>query len=258
MKKGVCGNTNMAETIKRSGYDYVEENFSLLAAMTNEEFEQTVRKYKDIDIPVLATNGFFPGGFELYGDGDREKAASYVRRTMPRAAALGVKTVVIGSGRQRSIPVCKDRAECEEIFVCIVQDVAECAKEYGIDVVVEPLNRKETNFILTVADGAAIARKTGMDNVGVLVDFHHFTQNGERDDGLLCAEDLLWHAHLARPNDDRLVPTSPSDLPALQKWAKLLKDINYCGNISLEGLFADEIGKTLTLCRPLLDVFDKE
>jgi len=256
MKKGVCGNVGTAAAIKKYGYDYVEENFSALAAMTDDEFNVTANKYKEIGIPVLSTNGFFPGGFELYGDGDMDKAAAYVRRTMPRAASLGVKTVVIGSGRQRNIPCGRSYAECEEIFIGIVKDAASCAKGYGVDVVVEPLSYKETNFILTVSEGAQIARKTGADNVGVLVDFHHFSQNGERDDGLQCAADVLKHAHLARPDDDRLIPTSESDLPVMTKWAKMLRDINYTGNISLEGFFDPDFERTISLCRPLLDVFD--
>ena len=86
-----------------------------------------------------------------------------------------------------------------------------------------------------------------------MVDFFHFFMNG--DNGLGCAEGLLFHAHLARANPDRLMPTDESEKPTLKKWAAMLRAIDYRGDLSLEGFFGDDLETTLKLTRPLLDVF---
>lgn len=254
MKLGVCGSVNDAAIIKKCGFDYVEENLSRLASMTEGEFDLYAAEYKKIGVPVLSTNGFFPGGYDIYGASEND-IADYATRGISRAAALGVKTVVVGSGAARSIPVGADREEYEKKFCAVISSIADIAEKYGVVAVVEPLSRAETNLVNTVSDSVAVAKRTGRKNVGAMVDFFHFFMNGEQSDGLDCATGLLFHAHLARANPDRLMPTDEGELPTLEKWAKMLKGIGYKGDLSLEGFFGDDLEKTLALTRPLLEVF---
>lgn len=256
MKLGVCGSLGSAETIKKCGFDFVEENFSRLALMTDAEFSATADGYKKLGVAVLSTNGFLPGGYVVY-DKTPDEIEEFTARGMARAASLGVATVVIGSGAQRNIPAGADRAAYEGKFVKTVASVADIAKEYGINVVVEPLSRAETNLVNFVSESVAVAKATGRKNVGAMVDFFHFYMNGDGADELKCAKGTLCHAHLARANPDRLMPTSESELPTLGKWAAMLKGIGYGGNLSLEGFFGDDLEATLTKTRPLLDVFIK-
>lgn len=252
MKIGVCGGIGNARTIKKYGYDFVEENFSVISKLSDAEFEDVRARYEDIGIPVYSTNGFFPQGISVYGEDNARAAVEYAKRGLLRAAALGVKIVVIGSGAQRKIPASADRDGYEREFISLVSKIGAEAKQYGISIALEPLKFAETNFINTVADGARVSIMTGMDNVGTMVDFHHFSQNGERDDGLIFAAGKLIHAHIARPNDDRLIPTEISDAPVIEKWAKMLFDINYTGGISLEGFFGDDYEHTLGAAIKLL------
>ena len=254
MKLGVCGSVKEAAIIKKCGFDYVEENLSRLASMTDGEFDGYAAEYKRIGVPVLSTNGFFPGGFDIYGAPEND-IADYAERGISRAEALGVKTVVVGSGAARNIPSGADREEYEKKFCAVISSIADIAEKHGVAVVVEPLSRLETNLVNTVSDSVAVAKRTGRKNVGAMVDFFHFYMNGENDEGLNCAMGTLCHAHLARANPDRLMPTEKSDIPSLEKWAKMLRGIEYRGNLSLEGFFGDNLEKTLALTRPLLEVF---
>ena len=252
MKIGVCGGSKDAKTIKKHGYDYVEENFSVISSMTDAEFEKALSTYSDIGISVYSTNGFFPAGFEIYGEKNAGRALAYAESGLRRAAKLGVKIVIIGSGGQRRIPDNADRSAYEAEFVSLVGKIADEAGKYGISIAVEPLKYAETNFINTVADGVRICEKTGRKNVGTMVDFHHFSQNGESGDELIAAGEKLIHAHLARPNDDRLIPTDISDLPTIKKWAAMLAAADYKGNISLEGFFGENYEYTLGAAMGLL------
>ena len=252
MKLGVCGSLGTAGTIKKCGFDFVEENFSRLAAMTDGEFRDYAAGYEKLGVPVLSTNGFLPGGYVIYDKTPRE-IKEYAARGMARAASLGVKTVVIGSGAQRNIPDSADREEYEAKFVKTVASVASVAAGYGIKIAIEPLARAETNLVKIVSESVAVATRTEKKHVGAMVDFFHFFMNG--DDGLGCADGLLFHAHLARANPDRLMPTDKTELPTLEKWAAMLRAIGYDGDLSLEGFFGDDLETTLIKTRPLLDVF---
>ena len=55
----------------------------------------------------------------------------------------------------------------------------------------------------------------------------------ENESGVINNADSLMHAHIARPNEDRLSPKA-EDAEAVAGWAELLKGIGYDGAISLE------------------------
>lgn len=250
MKIGVCGGAHDAAVIKKYGYDFIEENFSSIAKLSDAQFETTLEAYSDIGLPVYSTNGFFPSGFVIYGAA--AAALEYAKRGLYRAARLGVKVVVIGSGGQRRVLDGMDKNECEAEFARLVGGIADEAAKYGISVSVEPLKYAETNLINTVSDGVRIAKMTGRANVGTMVDFHHFSQNGEDGDEIIRAGRALIHAHIARPNDDRLIPTGDEDVPVVEKWAKLLGAARYKGRISLEGFFGDDYEHTLAAAKKIL------
>jgi sugar phosphate isomerase/epimerase len=68
MKLGVCSNFRQAETVKKLGYDYIEEHFYRLSIYTEEEFEEAKKAYKNAGIEIYSTNCFFGPGVNLYSD----------------------------------------------------------------------------------------------------------------------------------------------------------------------------------------------
>ena len=47
MKLGVCSNFRQADTVKKLGYDYIEEHFYRLSIYTEEEYLDAKKAYKD-------------------------------------------------------------------------------------------------------------------------------------------------------------------------------------------------------------------
>ena len=256
MKFGVCCGVNNALTLKNAGYDYIEANFTSITTLSEQDFDAMLTEAGSLALPVYATNCFFPGDIDLYGEGAQQRVSEYAARGFSRVAKLGVKMCVIGSGKARNIPDGEDRAVIEQKFTDLLSVLGELAMPYGIKIAIEPLSFNETNFINKVGEAVALAEKCGKSNVGALVDFFHFHMNGEADDGLLCAKGRLFHAHIARPND-RQMPTE-NELPILEKWAALLAEIGYDGTLSLEGGYGKDFQQTLENTRPLLSVFGKK
>lgn len=253
MKLGVCGGAAQAEMIRAYGFDYVEETLNRIASMEDAAFAALAARYEAVGLPVYAYNGFFAWDMRLYSV-ELSAVRAYVERAFARAVALGGKVAVLGNGGARNIPEGMAVEAAKARFAEILAVCGECAEKHGMRIAVEPLRRAECNFIHTVADGCELAERSGSQAVGALVDFFHFHMNGEADDGLLCAQGRLYHAHIARPAPDRGVPTA-DDMPTLRKWAQMLSDIGYDVGLSLECSHSDDYEGDLRTAAETLTMF---
>ena len=256
MRIGVCADIEKATIIKErgiEGIDYIEENMSRLLALTDAEFEAVVREYEKLGIPVYSFNVFFGKEVELYSDEFLGGLEEYGRKAFSRAKALGGSICVIGSGKARNIPEGTSREAAEERFADILSILGRLAEDYGIKLAVEPLNRGETNFINTVSEAAAIARRVGRKNVGSIVDFYHFSVENESEESLFESGDQIIHAHFAMPKTRKALPRE-EDIATLAHWAELLRRINYSGAISVEARY-DDFGSELAEGSKYFDQF---
>lgn len=235
MKIGVCCNYDRWGIVAEAGYDYVEGNFSKIAKATDEEFDEMKRALEASGVRMEATNGFFSGDFQLYSKDDFETVKKNVREYcelgFARGAALGQKVAVIGSSGARNIREGYTKEEAEEQFCEVLRICGEVGAKYGVAVTVEPLNTKETNFIITFADGLDIVKKTNHPNVLAMIDLYHHAQNGEELSTLDGTEGILVHAHIARA--DRQTPI-PGDEAEIDPKIAYLKQVGYDVRISLE------------------------
>ena len=255
MKIGVCIHTGKAEFVKSLGYDFIEENLSMLEKADDEKFRTMQRNVERAGIPVYSFNTFFPTkGVSIYAPDAMEYIRGYTARAFERAEALGGKVCVFGSSKARYIEDGIDRAFAEQRLLDVLSLCGEMADKHGILIAVEPLNKNETNYINTVTDAAEVARRLNKKNVGALVDFYHFFMENEPDANVENAKDVLLHAHLARPNADRMAPRA-EDATTVAHWAELLKKTDYQGAISLECRYGDEFERLLTEATPLMQVF---
>lgn len=253
MKIGVCCNYDRWGIVADAGYDYVEGNFSKIAKATDEEFDEIKRALEASGVRMEATNGFFSGDFQLYSKDDFETVKKNVREYcelgFARGAALGQKVAVIGSSGARNIREGYTKEEAEEQFCEVLRICGEVGAKYGVAVTVEPLNTKETNFIITFADGLDIVKKTNHPNVLAMIDLYHHAQNGEELSTLDGTEGILVHAHLARA--DRQTPI-PGDEAEIDPKIAYLKQVGYDSRISLESKYTPDFETAIKNAYPLM------
>jgi sugar phosphate isomerase/epimerase len=256
MKFGVCsGKLSRLFAIMDAGYDYIEMNFANLALMTEEEFAQTRDALVAAGFCAETFNGFFKSNVVLYGESvDLDAIASYCETGFSRAAALGGKVAVLGSGGARSVPEGMTREQAEEQFCRVLTVCGDVALKHGMRIAIEPLRACECNYINLVSEGAALCRRVNHPAVKLLVDFFHFWCGDEPLSHLYEAADVLIHAHLARPNLDRKMPM-PEDRETVASWAKALRDIGYTGRLSLEGSHGDDFDESIRRTREYLNLF---
>ncbi len=235
MKLGItCNKFCRIGEAAKYGFDYIEVSLKWLQTLTPEELDAFEAELKDKGVTVDAFNCFYGPEVKLMGDEmDKELLAKVTRENVELAARFNPSIVVIGSGGARTIPEGFPREKAMEIFAEAVNLAADICAEKGIRVVIEPLRHKETNFINTILEGKEMGEKIGNPNVGCLIDFFHFSQNGEKIETIKELEGKLIHAHIARPSDDRLVPRK-EDEETVRLWMAKLREIGYDERITLE------------------------
>lgn len=258
MKFGVCGyltakNADGSEfdlipAAKAAGFDYIEMPLSTIAALDEPAFADLLARVKAGGLPVEAANVFFPRSLHLTGpDVDWKAVEAYIELALRRAAALGVKSVVFGSGGSRQVP---EGFPMEEAYGQLVRmlRLAEpiCAK-YDVTIVIEPLNSKETNIIHTGSEGFALAKLVDRPHIRLLLDLFHMALMKEDCGIAITARDYLRHAHFAKPEGR----CYPAEMEAeFLAFFGALKQAGYDERVSIEAGFQDfaiDAPKTLAI-----------
>ena len=129
----------------------------------------------------------------------RRRAVDYVRAVIELAAPFGAPAIV-GSIQGRSAPG-EERGEALARLVDSIAQLGEAAAAADGRLVLEPLNRYETDLCNTLAHGGEVIERTGSDRVGVLADLFHM--NIEETDiaaSLVAAAPHLCHIHFVDSN----------------------------------------------------------
>lgn len=214
MKFGICvgDKASSVAIAAKSGFDFVESCFSLLAEAPDEKYNAFAAALKESGIPCLSVNCFMPGRLKVTGpEIDTEAVTAYVKKGMERGKALGVKKVVFGSSGARNIPEGFSYREGYRQIIAFLQNiVSPIAAENGITVVIEPLGREDSNIINCAQEAAAVAAAVGKDNVHTLVDLYHMTTDvNDSPDTVRKLKGEIFHAHIACPVS-RVFPTDPA------------------------------------------------
>ncbi len=254
MHFGVYGKAAIAKVAARAGYDFAEMSVAeLLKPLEPEQtFLTSLAALHDAGLPCPAVNGFVPANLKITGpDVDIPALQAYVATVMGRAERAGVQIVVFGSGGARRIPDGFDRQAAHAQLAAFCRMAAPLARDHGVTIVVEPLNRAECNVLTTLAECAALVEAAEHPAIRLMVDAYHLLRDGDALADIVTCGKLLAHAHIATV-PGRLAPgAEPCDF---SRFFRALADAHYSGRISIEGKLADpaaELPAALALMRRL-------
>jgi D-psicose/D-tagatose/L-ribulose 3-epimerase len=113
----------------------------------------------------------------------------------------------------------------------VLRSVAELARQAGVTLAMEPLNRFECYILNTLADGAALTDRIGHPNVGILFDTFHANIEEKDPVGAISRHGrVIKHFHCSA--NDRGIPGEDH-----VDWAgtfQALREINYDGWLVIE------------------------
>jgi sugar phosphate isomerase/epimerase len=100
----------------------------------------------------------------------RERTAGVMERLVEVCHLLGGRYLVHGSPKQRSLPAGETRAAALERAVECLGRAAKRAEACGVTYCIEPLSRRETDFINTVAEAAHLVDTIGSPAFKTMID----------------------------------------------------------------------------------------
>jgi sugar phosphate isomerase/epimerase len=214
----------------RLGYDAVEIFPPEAKAI---DVEAVQRMTGDAGLPVAA--GGTGAGFVVHKltliDAEaaaRGRAVEFVKGIIDVAGALGA-TAIIGSMQGRHGDV--DREEALGRLAESLDLLGTHAKQYGVPLLYEPLNRYETNVFNRQGEAADWVRGRGIGNVNILCDlFHMNIEEADVAGALRAVGDLLGHVHFVDSNRSAAGMGHMDFAPIVEA----LNESHYAGYVSAE------------------------
>ncbi len=232
MKIGFCGKMERAAEIAAAGFDYLELPVTSLADGTEEETEKMAETLEELHLPVPSFNVLFPKTLRLLETETRDdQIRAYLDTVFPRVQKLGGRTVVFGSGGSRKRPEGMAYGDAFRRLTEVTRIIGGEAEKFGITIVIEPLNREETNMICSVAEGACLAAAANHPHVALLGDYYHIAREHQPPEDIARVGGIR-HAHIATAAGRR-IPLEAEE--GFRTMFSAMKQTGYTGGISVEG-----------------------
>lgn len=181
------------DLMKRWGFEGVE-----LPGSAYSEPERYRKLCADFELIPTITGSVSAGGALVSEDkSKRQQGVDAMKKGLDAAAAIGQHGVLYVPCfiNQTKLP----NQEIRAILVDQLPPLAQYAKDAGLVIVFEPLNRGESSFLNRVSDGAAICRDISVDSMKVMADFYHMAieENDQMGAIVSAGKQYLDHVHLA-------------------------------------------------------------
>ncbi|HLJ53384.1 MAG TPA: sugar phosphate isomerase/epimerase family protein [Chthonomonadaceae bacterium] len=237
-QEGLVPGSSFAEKLRNLeayGFEGVELNGHAL----NTAEGVAERKAALRDSPVRASSicGGCPAELVHADPKRRQACADALKRHLDYAAELGAVgpiTVPIFNNNERvpDLSPWKTRAQIEkELLLAMLHGLAPHAEQAGVAILLEPLNRYESNALPRQADGAEIVRALNSPGVRLMSDvFHMHIEETDSPRTLREIADCVGHVHLA--DNTRKEPGSGDiDFRAIMA---ALREIGFTGYMAYE------------------------
>lgn len=196
--------------------------------------EETLTSLTDLPIPVRTVSLGFEGSLCSPLESQRQLCRDSLLRLFDFTLELGAQSVnmppvLIQDNPERFPP--DDVAEQDRLLIEQLPVLGDEANKLGIDLLIEPVNRLETDYLTTVGHAARICEETGHPSIGLTPDFYHM-QTEETDVPAAFLDAAKWIRHVHTAENTRVEP-GPGQMD-FRPGFRVLKDSGYSGLIEVE------------------------
>jgi sugar phosphate isomerase/epimerase len=229
---GCCANIDAMAKLAQWGFDYVELPVSaVMPEASDEEYKPQRDRILAAEITAEAYNCFIPGKIKIVGpEIDVARIEDFVQTAVRRMAELGGRIVVLGSGGARTVPDGFAAEDARRQLIEFLHTAGDAAKQHGMLIAIEPLNKGECNILNSTLEARDLARESDHTHIRVLADNYHMILDDEPFANLVRVGDYLEHVHVSTA--DRMAPgIGEYDL---NDFFGALKEAGYRERISME------------------------
>jgi len=226
----------ITENIKKAkdfGYDAVEIHIEDASLLNIEKIIESLEENK-MTVTTLGTGLAYVKDKLSFTNPEkeiREKAVERINSHIKAAKIFNAK-VIIGSIRG-IIPDIENFEMYKSFAIECFKKCLENAEKYNVELVIEPLNRYETNFVNNLEEALDLIEKVGSNYLKVHLDtFHMNIEEKDLKEAIVLSKEKLGHIHFADSN--RKYPGTGHI--NFKEIIETLKYIDYKGAIAFECL----------------------
>jgi len=158
-----------------------------------------------LEVSCISTGQVYAdGGLRLTHEDSakRKETIGIFRELIDLAADFGQ---IVNIGRVRGFIGDKPREEVEDLFIDVARELCTYALERRVTLILEPVNRYEIDFVVSVREGVELMKRIGMPNMMLMPDVFHMNIEDVTIGPELAANiDYIKYIHIADSN--RLAP----------------------------------------------------
>ncbi len=210
----------------------IADSVDEISKSARERIKQLSRKN---NIEIIGTHWLFikPEGLSIFSANKdiRKKTSLYFEKLVGFTSDIGGKIMVFGSPKQRYIDKDIPQTQVMEYFFEFIKDPLEVAREKNITICLEPLAKRETNFVNSVTDAISIIETLNHPNLKLILDVKAMSDEKRPYPEIIYeGRKHLCHFHA---NDENLLGPGFGKID-FAPIISALKDIHYNGYLSVE------------------------
>ena len=196
------------ESIKKAaamGYQGVELALKNAAEIDFDKISKCLNE-NNIEVSCISTGQVFAVSNLYFTHPEKEKRDEVIKVFGELATLASKFGCMLNVGRTRGfIAENQTREEAENLFIDTARKICDDAAEKNVEIIIEPVNRYEINFVNNLDEGAELLKKVERKNLGLMPDVFHMNIEDAQIGGALAKHgDLVRYIHFAASN--RLAP----------------------------------------------------
>ncbi len=160
---------------------------------------------EQIEVSCISTGQVYADGNLMLTDqvhSRREEAIALFKEFIELSVCFGG---MVSIGRIRGLVGSRNREEVEQLFISVVRGLADYAQKRKVTLLLEPINRYETDFINNIEEGVALLQKIDRPNLTLMPDLFHMNIE-EVDMGVGLADNLDYIKYIHVADSNRMAP----------------------------------------------------
>jgi sugar phosphate isomerase/epimerase len=233
---GLKGNyDHLFNLISTSGYQGVELLIKNPFLVDFKEIKRLLNKY-NLELSVICTGEVYGEDGLSFGDTDPNVRKEAVKRTIEVMKIAEEFNANVNVGRLRG--KFTDEVKKEDTINWSKEGFLKCAESNeNVNLLLEPINHKVSNFILTTEQGVQFIKELNKTNIRLMLDYIHMAiENEDFENSIKVSEGYFDHIHVC--DSDR----KPLGLGGynIKHFADLVVDTGYDGYVSIEAFDTNE------------------
>ena len=232
----IINDLNEIDKAVKEGFDCAQLTIELIMNLNEEEFThkkeyllQTGLLFEVFTEPLPPEVFVTQKGFNVY------VWTVYLKKALQRISGLGCRKLCWSNGKARILPEEGEIMDAKEQFMQFLFMFCEMANNYGINILIEPLGSKQTNFLNKMEEIKDFIPLINQNNLFSMISLRELEHINLEIKNIIHYKEIIKQVRVENPLTSYLNRTSPrpGDGYDYQPFFQALRDMDYSEVVTL-------------------------